>query len=108
MRLEVRYNRLAQASERLQDEVRDIVEETSAQIEQTIRSSVADTKLPVRRDVVQGGFRAQVRIGSTRRFYPAFLEYGTRQRPARPFATPAAEAERPEYMARMRRILRRL
>lgn len=108
MRLEVRYNRLAQAKEKLQEDARDAVEETSAAIEQTIRSAIADTKLPVRRDVVQSGFRAQIRVGNTRRFYPAFLEYGTRQRPARPFATPAAEAERPEFVARMRRIIRRL
>jgi hypothetical protein len=108
MRVVVNYNRLNDASEKLRAEVRDIIEDTSSEIEQQIRNGFADTKLPVRRDVVAGGFRAQIRVGNTRRFYPAFLEYGHRGVPAKPVATPAAEAARPEFNSRMRRILRRL
>lgn len=108
MHLEVRYNRLAEAKLKLQEDAREAVEEASSEIEQSIRRDIADTKLPVRREVVQTGFRAQIRVGNRRRFYPAFLEYGTSTAPARPFATPAADAARPAFMARMRRILRKL
>lgn len=106
LRFEIRvnYNELPAIARRLRDGARRIVREAAQETE--IR---AKALAPVRTGALRASILAEPEsdtawIVAPHVEYAIFQELGTYRMPPRPYMTPAAEAVRPTFLARMRNL----
>lgn len=104
--LRVDRNELPSMRRQIRSKCGDVVREVSELVEQGIQAGWGATDLPIDRAV--SGLTATIGVGSRSYFYPGFLEYGTKDRPATPVATPAAEDRRDEFITRVIDAMRSL
>lgn len=101
-------NRFKAIAAQLHIDAAEVVRETADKIAASERSSTSQRiarTIKVRR---QGALTSTVIAGDkTKALHAGFVEYGTAHRAAKPFATPAAEAQRSTFMRRMKTIVRR-
>lgn len=103
----VRRNEFARIATELAPNVDEVVEATARNIEREARTrSIPRLKRAwSTRTANEGHFRAVAGIFDRRKwFWASFVEFGTRYQGARPMLTPAAEAERPKFLAAMRKV----
>lgn len=100
------FDRLA---DNLREETATIVAETAERIETRMRSFASSRIDPtIATETERSGQRATITAGDKHQvIHAGFVEYGAAHTPARPFATPAAEAAWPLFQSRMRSLLRR-
>ena len=101
------HNRFEKLAAQLQAEAIDIVEVTSNDIAEEMKST---TSTRIARSVTirrrNSGKSATVTAGDRgRAMHAGFFEFGTVDMAGRPFVTPAAENARPEFMRKMRKLL---
>lgn len=105
MRFTVVKNDFARIASELEPAAQEIVDSTGQKIYEGARSrSIARLKRAWSVRHPQP-FRAVAGITDNRRwFWASFVEFGTRFQGPQPMLTPAAEAERPRFLARLSRI----
>jgi HK97 gp10 family phage protein len=98
------FARLAVALHR---EAAAVVEDTARQIESRAKGHTsARIAKTIGTDTDRGGLRATVYAGDKdQAIHAGFIEYGAAHTPARPFLTPAAEAEESQFRSRLRSVL---
>jgi len=99
--------RLGELPEDVQRGARSSIEESAESVEQQMKDEVpVDTG--TLRDAIQSRVNAAQLTADVGpmggdAYYGYFVEFGTSRMPARPYATPAAEAERKAFPERLRR-----
>lgn len=105
------YHQMQRMSEEVQAEVRQAVSDSLEAIKTDAVSFVpVDTgKLRdnIRIDLQKSGFRGSVIAGGKGTSHANLVEYGTYKTKAQPFLTPAFEAEKPKFEARVARAVRK-
>ncbi len=93
----------------LRSEAEHQVAKTANAVEASMKAtSSARIAKTVRTKRTNGGLTAKVVAGDeAKAIHAGFVEYGTTYSSAAPFATPAAEGERPEFMGAMKKLLDR-
>lgn len=104
--VQVIFSKFPKVSPEVNQACEDITEETANAIVAKIKATTPNKDIPV--TLKRDGDSRTVVVGSARTFWAGFMEYGTVDQAARPFVTPAAEAEREGFMSRMRGLERRL
>lgn len=102
----IRRNRLPRLSGAVRAQASAAVRETAYAVEarakQVVPVRTGNLRNSIQTDAEPGALRATVGTGVD---YAIYVEYGASGRPPRPYLTPAAEAERPEFARRMRALL---
>jgi HK97 gp10 family phage protein len=100
---------ITQAPEQLKDLTADAVEKTTFATAQRMKATVKVKSGKLKRSITakSRGLNGRVLIEPDA-FYWRFLEYGTVHMSARPFVRPAAEAEDPHYIERLRAVCKKL
>lgn len=95
-------NRSAVVSREIKDEIAKLVADEAQAIKTEALSRRPDPKIDVVVRETAKGY--QVRAGSRKRFWAAFMEWGTRYQAAQPFMTPAAERARSRLSSKLNAI----
>lgn len=103
------HNDFAKLALQLRNEAEQQVAKTANAVEASMKAAssprIAKT---VRTKRSNGGLTAKIVAGDkAKAIHAGFVEYGTTYTPATPFATPAAEGERPKFMGAMKKLLDR-
>ncbi len=106
MSLEIKFDRLPQLRGELRRRASNIVRETAFAVE-----AQAKELAPVDTGTLRNSIQAEPEgehtwIVAPHTEYAEHLEYGTRHMAAQPYMTPAAEAERPIFLSRMKDVLK--
>jgi HK97 gp10 family phage protein len=107
--LKVVSNRLPALRKQLRREVSAAVRETTFAVQAGTQANIVangqvDTGAML--NTTQSAFPSDLEgVAFNPQEYAPYQEYGTVHLPARPFMTPAAEAERPRFIGRMTRLL---
>jgi len=109
VRVVVVSNKFEKLQVELRNEAEQLVAKTANAIEAEMKSSTSARIGKTIRIVRQSsGLKATIIAGdSSKAIHAGFIEFGTVQKPARPFATPSAESHRREFINSARSLLRR-
>lgn len=102
-------NHFAKLALELRSEAEHLVAETANAVEAAMKATTSDRIAgTIRTKRSNGGLTVTVTAGDqAKAIHAGFVEYGTVYASADPFATPAAEAERPSFMRGMKSLLDR-
>jgi HK97 gp10 family phage protein len=99
------FDRLPQLQAQLRAQASEVVRTAATEIEARAKQVV-----PVRTGTLKNSIQAAMDSALTATVgtaveYAAYVEFGTRGRPPRPYLGPAAEAVRPRFIAAMQELL---
>ncbi len=98
---------LAELPERIRKAARAAIADAAAAVQADAQAEVpvesGALRAGIQTRITGDGLSAEVGVFDRDLYYGAFIEFGTSSIPARPFMTPAAEAERAELSDRIRR-----
>lgn len=91
-------------AEKILTDAATAVTDSAAAIETEIKGRIWDKKIPVRTRLTSK-FQAHVVVGSRKRFYAGFNEYGTIHQSPKPVVRPAAEHEGARFIRQAKSVL---
>lgn len=107
--ISVTFNRFPEIAAAMPEKTRAVVAKVARDIEGYAKSVVPVDTGNLKNNIdVEFADKGLTAIVAPHTEYAAFVEFGTRRMSARPYMTPAAERNRPAFLAAMKQMLKEL